>query len=449
MIMRTHGLIALAALSLTLGCATGKIWQRWDIEGQKRYFGLSCVAGDSALAEYRALSEPELRDEWYRSFWSRGHDGIANVEHQRRLEYAWQEFSGEQCFRDDRARVYVRYGEPADRWRSTSTWRYLNSKQLAGGSMMRERPWEVWQYPDQGSYFDFIEFNQVYRIWATLRLDRRHPIAFFDTSRTPVASRPPSAGGVPAHRPLESQWARFRSPSAPGKVRWELYWRVPLEAVSDGRAAVAFTLSDAIGKQTADTVSYDVIIPADSLLEPYAYGQRNLDLDPGHYRMEIAVRTGSGAVFRSQTEAELVAYQPGIQECSDVELVLLQDTTMISRIFQKGKYKRVIPDAVDEIPTRQPYFVYYEAYNLGTDSKGNHQVKVRLQVYQSGRDTLAERPFAAGEFTFEEPGAEFHGCHCVYPRDLGAGDVYLLISVEDRISGRVTKLIKTFRLKEP
>lgn len=445
--MRPCAITLLAALAVALGCASTKVWQRWPTEEQKRYFGLSCIAGDSALAEYRSLDRIE-QENWCRSFWAQPHDGISRDEHTRRTDYVWQEFGGAQCYRDDRARIYLRHGEPADRWRNQKTWRYLSSKQLAGGSMTRERPWEIWQYPDQGLYFDFIEFNQAYRIWATVRLDRRHPLAFFDTGRSPAAPLPPAGGEGPVQRSLESRWARFKSASAPGKVRWELYWRVPVEAVRDGQAAVAFVLTDAMGKRTADTIRYDVIIPTDSLPEPYAFGQRNLDLDPGRYRMEIAVRTGGGAVYRSQSEAELVAYRPGIRECSDVELALLQDTTLISTDFQKGKYKRVIPHVADELPVRQPYFVYYEVYNLRTDGKGDHHVLVRLQMFQAGTDTLTERPFATGEFTYEEPGTEFHGCHCIYPRDLGAGEVYLLISVEDRLSGRVTKLIRTFRLME-
>jgi hypothetical protein len=445
--MRPYTVPVLAALSLTAGCASTKVWQRWDVEGQKKYFGLSCVAGDSALAVYRSLDRLQ-QDDWLRVFWDHPNEGISRDEHTRRTDYAWREFGTERCFRDDRAYTYVRYGEPAERWRNGKTWRYLNAKQLAGGAMMRERPWEVWQYPDQGLYFDFIEFNEAYRIWATVRLDRSHPVAFFDTSRKPVVPLPAATGQVQQPLPLEIQWARFRSPVAPGKVRWELYWRVPIGAVRDGMAEAAFALTNARGERTVDTVRYDVAVPADSLPEPYAFGQRNLDLDPGHYRMAIDVLPGGGAVYRSQAEAELVAYRPGIQECSDVELALLQDTTLISPVFQKGKYRRVVPQAAGELPTRQPFFVYYEVYNLRTDGAGNHQVKVRLQMFQAGRDTLAERPFAAGEFSYQEPGADFRGSHCVYPRDLGAGELYLMISVEDLLSGRVTKLIKPIRLKE-
>ncbi|MDI6739969.1 MAG: hypothetical protein QME74_06355, partial [Candidatus Edwardsbacteria bacterium] len=383
----------------------------------------------------------------------------------RRTDHAWQEFGGEQCYRDDRGRIWVRYGQPAERYRSPTVWRYLNTKQLAGGAMMRDRPWEVWLYPHEGLYYNFIEFNNAYRIWAMVRLDRRHPIAFFKKSMEPKFSLPAvAARDKPVERPLECRWARFRSSSSPDKVRWELYWRIPVEAVKQKQIAAAFALTDAKGpapspslpfgvnsaegKVTVDTVWYDVVVPADSLPEPYAFGQRNLDLDPGHYQLEITVFDGAGTAYQARTEAELIAYRPGIQECSDVELARLQDTTSITPDFQKGKFKRVIPQVAGEIPTRQPYFVYYEVYNLRTDAKGNHHVRVRLQMFQPGRDTLAERPFAAGEFSYEEPGAEFHGCHCVYPQDLGEGELYLLIGVEDQLSGRVTKLIKNLRLKE-
>lgn len=446
---RAAAVLAAAAALAASGCTGGPAWRAWSETSQQRYFGLSCVAGDSALAEYRAQADQPAMDAWYRAYWAEDHDGVGYDVHRRRLDYAWTAFGGSRCFRDDRARTYLRYGEPTDRWTSREQWRYLNTQRLAGGAMYRHRPWEVWQYHDLGLYFDFIEFNETYRTWATVRLNRRHPVAYFDTSR-PVAAVPPlPASKDGAVLPLDHQWARFRSAQAPGKVRWELYWRVPVEAVRDGQAEAVFTLGDAKGRTTVDTLRYRVIVPADSLPEPFAYGQRNLDLEPGHYRMEIAVRTAGGPAFRTRIEAELVAYRPGIQECSDVELALLQDTTLISRVFRKGKYLRVIPQVTDELPTRQPYFVYYEVYNLVTDAKDAHHVAVRLQVFQAGTDTLTERPFAAGEFTSEESGSEFHGCHCIYPRDLGEGETYLVINVEDLLSGRTTKLIRTFRLREP
>jgi hypothetical protein len=431
-----------AAALVAAGCASAPVWRGWSEVSQKQYFGLSCVASDSVLAEYRSLADQPAMDGWYRAYWASDRDGISYREHRRRLDRAWESFGGNRCFRDDRASTYLRYGEPTDRWTSREAWHYLDSKQLAGGAMFRRRPWEVWQYPAQGLSFDFIEFNEAYRTWATLRLDRRHPVAFFDTGGAPF----PVVTAVPVH-PLELGWARFKSTAAPGKVRWELYWRIPVAAAADGRAEAVFALSGAGGAVRTDTLRYRVVIPADPLPEPYAVGQRNLDLSPGRYVVDIAVRTDS-AVFRARAEAELVAYRPGVQECSDAELALLQDTTLIADVFRKGKYLRVVPQVTDQLPTRQPYFVYYEVYNLRTDAAGNHRAAVRLQTFQAGEDTLTERPFAAGEFTSEEPGSEYRGCHCIYPRDLGAGETYLVVNVEDLLSGRTTKLIRTFRLKE-
>ncbi|MDI6739968.1 MAG: hypothetical protein QME74_06350, partial [Candidatus Edwardsbacteria bacterium] len=77
MMVRSNKILGAAAVILVVfGCATGKFWQRWSVEEQKRYFGLSFIADDSTLSAYRSLSEPELRDAWCRTFWVNDHNGV-------------------------------------------------------------------------------------------------------------------------------------------------------------------------------------------------------------------------------------------------------------------------------------------------------------------------------------------------------------------------------------
>jgi hypothetical protein len=443
--LATSGPVLVALLAL-VGCASGPVWRGWPEASQKQYFGLRCIAGDSALAGYRSQPDQEAMNAWYRAYWASDHDGVGSAEHQGRLEYAWSTFGGTRCFHDDRARIYVQYGKPADRWTSREAWQYLNSKQLAGGPMYRHRPWEVWQYPDQGLYYDFIEFNDAHRIWATLLLDRRHPIAYFRACSSAVRSAP-EPGSSSAAGPLDLSWARFKS-KAPGRIRWELYWRVPAAAGTGGPVCAAFTITDEAGQRTGDTVWYDAVLPAGPLPEPYVFGQRAFDLRPGRYQMAVALSGGMMPPLQASADAELISYRPGVQECSDVELAVLQDTTPISPDFEKGKFKRVIPSVVPVLPTRQPYFIYYEVYNLKTNAAGDHDVSVKLQVFQAGADTIKERPFAIGEFSDRDSGQTYRGCYCVYPRDLGRGEVSLLINIEDRQTGRASRVIKTFRLQE-
>ncbi len=95
-------------------------------EGSERqhYTEISYIASDKELAEYQALVGPE-RQAYREQFWARRDPDILTkinervIEHYRRVWYARTFFSSNVYPWDKRGQVYIRYGEPDFRSRST------------------------------------------------------------------------------------------------------------------------------------------------------------------------------------------------------------------------------------------------------------------------------------------------------------------------------------------
>ncbi len=97
-----------------------------NIEGSERqhYTEISYIASDQELAEYQALVGPE-RQAYREQFWARRDPDILTkinervIEHYRRVWFARIFFSSNVYPWDKRGEVYIRYGEPDYRSRST------------------------------------------------------------------------------------------------------------------------------------------------------------------------------------------------------------------------------------------------------------------------------------------------------------------------------------------
>jgi GWxTD domain-containing protein len=95
-------------------------------EGSERqhYTDISYIGSDKELAEYQALVGPE-RQAYREQFWARRDPDILTkinervIEHYRRVWYARTFFSSNVYPWDKRGQVYIRYGEPDFRSRST------------------------------------------------------------------------------------------------------------------------------------------------------------------------------------------------------------------------------------------------------------------------------------------------------------------------------------------
>jgi len=195
-------------------------------------------------------------------------------------------------------------------------------------------------------------------------------------------------------------------------------------------------------------VDYAIKYTGEELLLPQAYGQRNLDLMPGRYKMKMELISQSNdTVYIGELEAELVGYRSGVREVSDIVTVVLQDSTYVSSDFRKDKFRRVIPAVSEKINRYQPFYVYYEVYSLSTNSSGEHQVVVGHGIYLNDTTgVLKECIVDTRDLFYQDAGDYLSACHKVHPMAMEPGEYILVIDVKDLISGRISKITHQFEI---
>jgi|GEM_PF-5393948 len=444
--------VSLALLFLFSGCATTAVWKKWSPEEQKRYFGLTFIEQDSVLAEYRALSDQEQRDFWYKNYWTANDpEGLRLARHRELLNEAWNKFGGRMFFRDDRSRILVRHGPPEHEIQNEPYLHVTSSDRLAGGTYIKEKAWAVWEYPSQGRYYDFMQNGDRYQITAVTYSDREYPLAYFIAGPESLFSDAKASEKI-SFAELSCSSARFRSADS-AKVRWEIYWQIPIAedtgASTERNYRGVFRLSRE-GKQiSVDSFPYRLEHTGPPVTSSEAYGQRNFDLPPGRYKLEIEIRNLEGdSVYAGEVESELVGYRSGIREVSDPEIAVLQDSTFVSADFQKGKFRRVIPSVFSTSYRYQPFYVYYEAYSLQTDRAGEHQVSVSHSIYLSDTaGTLKECIVDTRDIYYQDRGDYLRACHKVHPMAMDPGEYILVVAIQDLISGRTSRLAIPFQIE--
>lgn len=438
---------------LLAGCATGRVWQSWEPEEQRRYFGLILTGSDSAAARYAELPERAQRDQWYQQFWSDpDRQNVSQGEHLSRLERAWNDFGGSLFFRDDRSQVLVNYGPPEKEERNSP---FLHSvaggARLTGGAYIKARAWAIWEYPSQGRYYDFLQEGSFFRTVAVTCSDRLHPLAYFEPDTTEFAGQTfhvPGAGETD----LACGQARFRSDDS-SRVRWEIYWQWPLDYGThpEGQGyQAAFSLFRDGRRTMDDTIHYRISCTGAPLLNPLAYGQRNLDLPPGNYQIKLTLAQATTGRRRSgRVSAELVGYRPGVREVSDLEMADLQDSTFVSADFQKGSFRRVVARLAPGVDRYQPFFVYYEVYHLATDRNREHQVEVGFGIYGSDSSGMMRECIVdTRDLYYQGQGDCLRACHKVHPMGMEPGDYLLVIQIKDPLSGRASTISHPFGILE-
>ncbi len=438
-------LSAAAALSLA-GCVASGAWERWEVGERARYFGLSWVAPDSVVEAYRSMPERASRDSCYRRYWERADpSGQAEAEHRRRLVQAQQLFGGEVFHRDGRSAVLVGHGQPEVRLCYDAQPHAIDMRH---SRILMEQPWEIWEYQSQGRQFDFIRKGDYYRmVWSGVS-DRRHPIAYFQ----------PDSGGIGAMAEAESwrqdslglRYARFRSGKS-GLMRWELYWWLPLDHVKSDRYTLLVAIDGPEGAAVAETLPCRLARPEGWLPQPYAFGQNSYDLKPGFYRAELRLLDGEEKVsYLASAAAELLAYQPGVQESSDVELAVLSDTTYSAPQFRKGDFRRIVAMPGDVVDRYQPFFIYYEIYNLSVGRDGSHYLAINHQIFSTDRQGRSKECLINTDpIESSDRGDTYRGCQKIHllSEKLLPGSYVIRVNAEDRLTGRSSQALLGFKMK--
>jgi hypothetical protein len=371
--------------------------------------------------------------------------GQAEAEHRKRLGQAQELFGGEVFYRDDRSAVLVGHGQPDVRLSYDAQ---PHAVDMRHSKILIEQPWEIWEYQGLGRQFDFIRKGDYYRmVWSGVS-DRLHPIAYF---------RPDSGGagalaGAEVWRQdsLGLRYARFRSSRA-DLMRWELYWWLPLARLKSDRYTLMVAIDGPDGAAMAETLSYRLVRPEGDLPQPYGFGQNGYDLKPGYYRAELRLLDGAERVcYRAAAAAELLAYRRGVQESSDVELAVLSDTTYTAPQFRKGDFRRIVAMPGDAVGRYQPFFVYYEIYNLSLGRDGNHYLTVNHQIFSTDRQGVSKECLINTDpIESTGRGDTYRGCQKIHllSEKLPPGSYVLRVNAEDQLTGRSSQALQGFVLR--
>lgn len=437
---------AAAALFVLSGCATTGVWERWEAGERARYFGLSWVAPDSVMEAYRSLPERASRDSCYRRYWERlDPSGQAEAEHRRRLGQSQELFGGEVFYRDERSAAWVGHGQPEVRLCYDAQ---PHAVDMRHSKILIEQPWEIWEYQSLGRQFDFIRKGDYYRmVWSGVS-DRLHPIAYFQIDSAKTVSDPGTEGW--RQDSLGLRYTRFRSSKA-DLMRWELYWWLPLDRLKSDRYALIVAIDGPEGAAVAETLSCRLMRPEGALPQPFAFGQNSYDLKPGFYRAELRLLDPAGGVcFKASESAELLAYRRGVQESSDVELAVLSDTTYTAPQFRKGDYRRIVAMPGETVGRYQPFFVYYEIYNLSVGRDGRHYLTVDHQIFSTDEQgRTKECLINTDPIESAGQGDTYRGCQKIHllSENLPPGSYVLRVNAEDQLSGRSSQALQGFVLK--
>lgn len=421
------------------------VWERWEAGERARYFGLSWVAPDSVVEAYRSLPERASRDSCYRRYWEmKDPSGQAEAEHRKRLGQAQELFGGEVFYRDERSQVLVIHGQPEVRLCYNAQPHAIDMRH---SKIIIEQPWEIWEYQSRGRQFDFIRKGDYYRmVWSGVS-DRLHPIAYFQPDSERI-----DAFGAEGWRqdPLGLRHARFRSVRA-DLMRWELYWWLPLARLKSDRYTLIVAIEGPEGSVVAETLACRLVRPEAESPLPYAFGQNSYDLKPGFYRAQLSLLDGSERVcFRAAAAAELLAYKRGVQESSDVELAVLSDTTYTAPQFRKGDFRRIVAMPGDTIGRYQPFFVYYEIYNLSVGRDGNHYLTVNHQIFSTDQQGVSKECLINTDpIESIDRGDTYRGCQKIHllSENLPPGSYVLRVNAEDQLSGRSSQALLGFVLR--
>ncbi len=324
---------------------------------------------------------------------------------------------------DDRGRIYVKYGEPDNKYTS---------------KMYSERiKWnESWTYEQslgEGMVFDFVKEGHSYLEVQSLEdaaMPGEEPLAVAINLYTERASLSPSyqklvLGGDPNNRlidyrakrnhaimnapaevfnfslkgnplPFFYNFARFKESN--NKIRTEVYLGVPNQNLTFKETNKGYVESNLhyiimIQDTMFDDVKWikkDYPLRGASLLsvqEGMIINQENISLPPGAYRLVIRIDNPEG-------DARMVYTHPFTTEEMVSQDLLLSDIEMASSITADGGegegafYKnglKIIPYPYNILKITNPISVYFDVYNLSYGVSGDTRYTVTYEFKMTER----------------------------------------------------------------
>ena len=395
------------------------------------------LLSDSERAEYTSLRTPEERAAWRRGYWNQ-RDPTPGTErneryeeHLRRVAYARTMYSwpNSRGF-DDRGEIYVRYGEPDDR--------YICDTPTPGW-----RSNESWVYNALGFYgcFDFVDDGSGYfRLARSLReaTTGSHADAALERLYAARADLAPFYAEI--HRQMVD--ARYRGLS-PGLVvdlasneremhraelpaelavylpelrsekpfdfplysavflrpkGWlaEIYYGLPAEGASRGEQHVVQVQFALFDSSWNDLLRWKRPRRFQGRLRNPSRQQLFVDVlrvmlkQAGRYQAMLGVVDSAGrrrAVYRFPLQTSTLAN--GVFGLSDIELAYHIEPGTHPKFAKPGLV--VIPNPARRYRRDQPCWLYFEVYNLALDPSGRSHYRTTLTLTRLGRNRLKRR----------------------------------------------------------
>ncbi len=483
------------------------------------------ILSEQERKAFDRLTTLQEQREWARRYWKRRDPTPTTERNERfeeflqRLEYArqWFRAPNELGF-DDRGRIYVRYGEPTERF-----------IQPIGELLVK--PNESWSYSSvyPGLVFDFVSRGAYYRLVDDLtqalgaraepaaeienlinlyesraHLDPRYERVASELRRALAVDmsdygsrsdpRNMRIGNLNLARQemgdILGEWQKIRT-EAPrvlyrydykkkplamahslarfraneGRVRVEFYYGIPYNQLKfeprdrfyQTRIKGAIAVFDSSFRKLAqDTIETQLMAPGVAAMQRGAFiSQFNFELDPGQYHLAMRFENPAGnrlgilrAEFRCPTfPADELAMSDLQLSPQIVRPYAAGDTVQDLRFQRFIKHGlRIMPLPGLTIDKKRMLYVYFEIYNLQTDSRGNTQYELEYAL----RNLEEKKGWLSRLFAGEKPVLSVTESRTGRERnpieymgiDLSqqnAGKYRLQVVVRDRVSGQSVK----------
>ena len=366
-------------------------------------------------------------------------------EHYRRVQYALTNyFDNIPPYYDDRGKIYIRYGEPDDRF-------------VAQNPSDETKPNESWTYEKSlgpGMTFDFVKkgsaYRQVislseaapagsspnaasayadvlYRERSSLSESYQHLAASVDLSNALIdfeANRSVTQANAPAETfqyelsgdPLNVYYTMARFKASEQQTHTEFYFAIPLNELtfipngSQGvRSTVTYTMlvQDTNYTNVAEKTLRMPLLAAsaESIGKQFFLHQEDFTLDPGHYRFVVRMENEEShrqCLYVNAFDVE--SHPEGKLALSDIQLAdLVQNAPSQSIRFVKNNLQ-VVPHPYRIVDVSQPFYVYFEGYNLtlGPHGQSDYELTYSLKMSKVDRSFLSSTIGALGRLFSRE-----------------------------------------------
>jgi GWxTD domain-containing protein len=468
-------------------------------------------------SEFQKLPSPAEKTRWRQIYWKR-RDPTPTTEKnelqedfQRRVEHArkWYGAPFDEDF-DDRGRIYVRYGEPADKF-------------VQPIGELDVRPNESWAYPEiaKGLVFDFVERGGYYKLVNDLsaalgitgevqnrygemiRLYQQR--AYLDPGYDAIAgelSRALSEGGItraqmeltsfaskgesirgraPAMAmrhlykeetlPIALSLARFRQGD---NVRAEIYYGVPYNHLhfvqrqgrwlAELRGEIVMFGAD-YEMIAQDSVRTVCVAPTPAARKSGAFiSQFNFALPPRQYHLALRLENPGDSdsaegnrlgILRSDFSCP--SFTGNELQLSDIQLSPNIRVAQSPSRFVKNKLE-IVPLPGLAIQKQRPLHVYFEIYHLTPNAQGETSYEIEYSVKQSdgkagllaqlaGSSSDKKKSVTLSEKRTGKSPNQFERI-VLDLSALEAGKVELAVTVRDLVAGKIAMAMVPLRLEE-